>query len=91
MRAKPKPPSQDQIDASAALAKLGVTYDVDSKTERVFEALVQLWKDKKQPPTITDLAAFTGYPAAAVKYRLSVLEAAKRVIKPQMGMLVPVT
>lgn len=92
---KPAPPSRDDVDADLVrqqLHRLGADgVVVRSADDRVYDALVKLWRGRKSkyPPTVNDVAVSAGLNGHTTGSTLHRLVMAGRVLRPRRGFYVP--
>lgn len=91
---KPRPPKQSAVDADLAstmLRKLGIQTPLpQSSDEAVHAALIKLWKLRKRPPTVAEMADEAKLLASTANHALGRLVAAGRALRPRKGVYVPV-
>lgn len=83
--------SNNDKRVQAALKKLGVTMPVspEDKDQKVYEALVELWKERKSPPQVVEVAELVGIPRTSVSYSLRKLHDQGRIAKLSKGVWLP--
>lgn len=75
---------------AASLKALGIDKEIlDDPREKIYEALVHLWKEKSGPPEVREIAAIVGSPPSTVGHHLSQLAAEGRVARLRKGVWLP--